>query len=92
MQILYLPGLKNVVGDFLSRPAIPEPSGIIAMAAYPVDFEAEQNHCMETQHLLVGISHKITFRQAGPQCLVGYVSTGIFHPVYSRKIEKRHFF
>jgi hypothetical protein len=51
VQLLYLPGLKNVVADFLSRP-IPQPTGsVAATAADPVDYEemaAEQNHCAET--------------------------------------------
>jgi hypothetical protein len=44
VQLLYLPGLKNVVTNFLSRPfPIPEASGNVAAltaAANPVDFEA----------------------------------------------------
>ncbi len=50
IQMLYLPGLKNVVADFLSRPSPPEPTGNVAAAADPVDFEAmaaEQNSCAE---------------------------------------------
>jgi hypothetical protein len=40
VQLLYLPGLKNVVADLLSRP-IPESTVLVAdtMAADPVDFE-----------------------------------------------------
>jgi hypothetical protein len=50
VQVLHLPGLKNVVADFLSRPPTPEPSRAVdAMAALdPVNFEAmavEQNRC-----------------------------------------------
>ncbi len=50
--MLYLPVLKNVVADFLSRPSPPEPTGNVAAAAAadPVDFEAmaaEQNSCAE---------------------------------------------
>jgi hypothetical protein len=41
IQMLYLPGLKNVVADFLSRPSPPEPTGDIAAAADPVNFEAK---------------------------------------------------
>jgi hypothetical protein len=53
---LYLPGLKNVVADFLSCPA-PKATGSVAAAtaADPVDFEemaAEQHLCLETQQLL----------------------------------------
>jgi hypothetical protein len=41
IQMLYLPGLKNVVADFLSRPSPPGPTGTVAatVAADPVDFE-----------------------------------------------------
>jgi hypothetical protein len=53
VQILYLPGLKNVVADFLSRPKqIPAGSVAAASATDPVDFgemAAEQNRCPETQ-------------------------------------------
>jgi hypothetical protein len=67
IQMLYLPGLKNVVADFLSRPSPPEPTGNVtaAAAADPVDFEAiaaEQNSCAETQRLLSGTSLKLAFR------------------------------
>jgi hypothetical protein len=49
VQLLYLPGLKNVVADFLSRP-LPEPTETVAAAASadPVDFEetaTKQNCC-----------------------------------------------
>jgi hypothetical protein len=67
VQMLYLPGLKIVVADFLScPPPSPEPSGTVAAAAEadPVDFEAmatEQNRCVETQCLLSGSSLKLSF-------------------------------
>jgi hypothetical protein len=82
--MLYLPGLKNVVADFLSRPSPPEPTGNIAAAAAadPVKaMAAEQNSCAETQGLLGGTSLKLTFCQAGAHCLAGYVSTGVFPPL-----------
>jgi hypothetical protein len=47
----------------------------------PIDFEvkaAEQNRCLETQHLLSGSSLTIAFHQAGAKCLLGNVSTGFF--------------
>jgi hypothetical protein len=61
VQLLYLPGLKNVVADFLSRPPPPLSTGTVAATAVadPVDFEemaAEQNRCPEAQHLLGGTS------------------------------------
>jgi hypothetical protein len=64
--MLYLPGLKNIVADFLSQPSPPELTGIVAAAAAadPVDFEAmaaEQNSCAETQRLLGGTSLKLAF-------------------------------
>jgi hypothetical protein len=58
VQLLYLPGLKNVVADFLSRPYQTTTGSVAATSAADlVDFEemaAEQNHCPETQHLLGG--------------------------------------
>jgi hypothetical protein len=40
IQMLYFPGLKNVVADFLSLLSPPEPTGNVAAAAAadPVDF------------------------------------------------------
>jgi hypothetical protein len=42
IQMLYLPGPKNVVADFLSQPSPLELTGNVAMAAAadPLDFEA----------------------------------------------------
>jgi hypothetical protein len=67
VQMLYLPNLKIVVADVLSRPPTPpEPSGTVAAAveADPIDYEAmaaEQNCCAETQHLLGSSSLKLAF-------------------------------
>jgi hypothetical protein len=66
VQLLYLPGFKNVVADFMSRPPPPTTGTVAAMAvADPVDFEemaAEQSRCPETQRLLGGTSLKLAFR------------------------------
>ncbi len=67
VQMLYLPGLKNVFADFLScppGPLPPEPSGTVAAeaAADPIDFKAmaaEQICCAKTQRLLSSSSLKI---------------------------------
>ncbi len=95
MQILYLPGLKNVVADFLSRPNQTTTGSVTARsAADSVDFEemaAEQNHCPETQHLLGGTSLKLAFRQTGAQRLAGDVSTGNFRPIVPLKFRKNIF-
>jgi hypothetical protein len=84
--MLYFPGLKNVVADFLSRPSPPEPTGNVAAAAVadPVNFEAmatEQNSCAQMQCLLGGTSLKLAFCQAGIHRLAGDVSTGVFRPI-----------
>jgi hypothetical protein len=53
-----------------------------------VDFEAmatKQNRCTEMQRLLGGSSIQLAFCQAGTQCLVGDVSTGVFHPNVKQK-------
>jgi hypothetical protein len=65
VQLLYLPGLKNVIADFFSRPP-PLSTGTVTdkAAADPVDFEemaAKQNRCPETQRLLGGTSLKLAF-------------------------------
>jgi hypothetical protein len=91
--MLYLPVLKNVVADFLSRPSPPEPTGTVATAAAadPVDFEAmaaEQNNCAETQRLLSRTSLKLAFRQAGAHRLAGDVSTGVFRPILPQKFRQ----
>ncbi len=93
IQMLYLPGLKNVVADFLSRPSPPGLAGAVAAtaAADPVYFEAmaaEQNSCAETQRLLGGTSLKLAFRQAGAHRLAGDVSTGVFHPIVPQKFRR----
>jgi hypothetical protein len=95
-QLSYLPGLTNVVADFLSRPA-PQATGSVAAtsAADPVDLEemaAEQHRCPETQRLLGGTSLKIAFRQTGAQCLAGDVSTGTFRPIVPLKFRKAIFY
>jgi hypothetical protein len=82
VQLLYLPGLKNVIADFLSRP-LPGSTKTVATTAVadPVDFEemaTEQNRCAEMQRLLGGTSLKLAFRQTGAQRPAGDVSTGIF--------------
>jgi hypothetical protein len=82
VQLLYLPGLKNVAADFLSHPNQTTAGSVPATtAADPVDFEemaAEQNRCPETQHLLGGTSLKLPFRQTGAHHLAGDISTGNF--------------
>jgi hypothetical protein len=91
VQLLYLPGLKNVVADFLSRPTPPPFTGTVVAAADPVDFEemaAEQNRCPETQRLLGGTSLKLAFRQTGAQRLAGDISTGTFRPIVPLKFRK----
>jgi hypothetical protein len=92
VQLLYLPGLKNVVADFFI-PTTPPSTGTVAAtaAADPVDLEemaAEQNRCPETQHLLGGTSLKSAFRQTGAQCLAGDISTGTFCPIVPLKFRK----
>ncbi len=85
--MLYLPSLKNVVADFLSRPSPPEPTGTVAVAD-PVNFEAmaaKQNSCAETQRLLGGTSLQLAFHQEGTHCLAGDVSTGVFRPIVPQK-------
>jgi hypothetical protein len=90
--MLYLPSLKNVIADFLSRPTSPpELSGTITAVADPVDFEAiaaKKNRCAETLHLLGSSSLKLAFRQAGAQHLVGNVSTEVFRPLVQTKFCK----
>ncbi len=90
--MLYHPGLKNVVADFLSRSSPPEPIGNVAAAvgADPVDFEAmaaEQNSCAKTQRLLGRTSLKLTFCQAGTHRLAGDVS-GVFCPIVPQNSVK----
>jgi hypothetical protein len=58
IQLLYLPGLKNVIADFLSCPPLESTETVTATAAAdPVDLAemaAKQNRCTETQRLLCG--------------------------------------
>ncbi len=61
VELLYLPALKNVVADFLSRPNQAAAGSVAATsAADPVDFEemaAKQNRCPETQRLMAAAHH-----------------------------------
>jgi hypothetical protein len=85
---LYLPGLKIVIADFLSRPT-PQ-----ATESVPVDYEemaVEQNRCMETQRLLSNTSFKLAFCQTAAQCLACDVSTGVFRPIVGQKFRKNIF-
>jgi hypothetical protein len=95
VQLLYLPSLKNVIADFLSRPNQTTTGSVAAMsAADPVDFgemAAKQNHCPETQHLLSGTLLKLAFHQTGTQRLAGDISTGNFCPMAPLKFRKNHF-
>jgi hypothetical protein len=92
LQLLYLPGLKNVVADFLSLPLLKSTKTVAAMAtADPVDFEemaVKQNRCVETQRLLGGTSLKLAFRQTATQHLAGNISTGVFRPIVPLKFRK----
>jgi hypothetical protein len=96
VELLYLPSLKNVLSDILSRRPNQTTTGSVAAtsAADPVDFEemaAEQNRCPETQRLLGGTSLKLAFCQTGPQRLAGDVSTGNFCPIVPLKFRKAIF-
>jgi hypothetical protein len=92
---VYLPGLKNVIADFLSRPLPKSTETVAAMAAAdPMDLEemaAEQNPCPERQRLLGGPSLKLAFRQTGAQRLAADVSTGVFRPIVPLKFRKNIF-
>jgi hypothetical protein len=82
VQLLYLPGLKNVVAGLLFRPNQTTAGSVAAASvADPVDFEemaAVQHSRLETQCLLGGTSLQLAFRQTGAQGLAGDVSTGNF--------------
>jgi hypothetical protein len=95
VQLLYLPGLKNVIADFLSSTNQTATGSVAAMLATdPVDFRemaAKQNHCPKTQRLLGGTSFKLAFRQSGAQRLAGDVSTGNFRPIVPLKFRKNIF-
>ncbi len=75
VQILYLPGLKNAVANFLSRPNQTTAGSVAATS----------------QRLLGGTSLKLAFRQTGAQRLDGDVSTGNFHPIVPLKFRKNIF-
>ncbi len=95
MQLLYLPGLKNVVAEFLSCPN-QTTTGSVApvLAADPVDFEemaTEQNHCLEMQRLLGSRSLKLAFRQTGARRPAEHFSTGNFRPIFPKKFRKTIF-
>jgi hypothetical protein len=95
VQILYLPGLKNVIADFLSRPIQTNTGSVAAAsAAGPVDFEemaAKQNRFPETLRLLGGTSLKLAFHQTGAQRLARDVSTGNFRLIIPLKFRKNIF-
>jgi hypothetical protein len=94
VQLLYLPGLKNVA-DFLSCPNQATTGSVTATSAADlVDFKemaAEQNSCPETQRLLGGTSLKLAFRQTGAQRLAGDITTGNFCSIVPLKFRKTIF-
>jgi hypothetical protein len=99
IQMLYLPGWKKVVVDFLSCPSPPTPESAETVATSvvedPVDFEAvaaEQNRCAETQRFLGDSTLQLAFSQAGIQRLASDVSTGVFRPIVPQKFRKEIFF
>jgi hypothetical protein len=91
MPLLYLPGLKNVVADFLSRQTKqpldqlpPRRRQILwILKRWPLS-----KTLPETQHLLGSTSLKLVFLQTGAQCLAGDVSTGNFRPIVPLKFRK----
>ncbi len=91
VQMLYLPGLQNVLANFLSRPTS-VPGNVAAVTAIvPANVEemaVEQNRYSEMQRLLGGTSLAIAFLKVGNQHLVSNVSTGVFHPVVPTKYQK----
>jgi hypothetical protein len=93
--MLYLPGLKNVVANFLSRPNQATTGSVAAAsAADPLDFEemaAEQNYCPETQRLLGGTSLTLAFRQTGRSTPGWRCYHRQFSPNCSPQIQKKHF-
>jgi hypothetical protein len=93
--LFYLPGLENVIADFLSRPPPQTTRPVTATtAADPVYYEemaAEQHRCLKTQRLLGRTSLKLAFCQTGAQCLAGDVSTGLFCPIVPLKFRKTIF-
>ncbi len=52
------------------------------------EIAAEQNPCLETQHLLGGTSLKLAFCPTGAQRLAEDVSTGNFRPIVPLKFRK----
>jgi len=97
--MLYLPGLKNVVADFMSRPIPPPPqsegyTAAAAAAVEPIDFEemaAEQTRCGETQGLLGGSAIKVVSRREGQHDLLGDISTGEFRAIVPLTFRKQIF-
>ncbi len=96
MQLLYLPGLVNVVADFLSRPYQTTTGSVAATSAADlVDFEemaAEQNPLPRNTALAWRHIAQIGFPPDRRSTLnAGDVSTGNFHPVVSLKFRKKMF-
>jgi hypothetical protein len=93
VQLLYLPGLKNVVADFMSRPSPPPPLELSPPRRRQIQWISRRwppskNRCPETQRLLGGTSLKLAFRQTGAQPLSGDISTGTFRPIVPLKFRK----
>jgi hypothetical protein len=85
VQMLYLPGLQNLVPDFLSCPAsILRQAGDVAeaVAAALIDFEV-----IAAKQLLPGkavTTLTIALKKVGNLHLVGHVSTGISILLYQQ--------
>jgi hypothetical protein len=90
-----LPGLKNFVADFLSRPFLSQLVGnTLDAAVEPINFEemaAEQARCPETQRLRGVSSLKIGSCLEGQYDLLGNTSTGVIHPIIPIPFRKNVF-
>ncbi len=89
IQMLYLPGLSNVVADFMSRPSPLEPTGNVAAAtaADPVDFEAMADEQIAAQKCSVCSAKHHSNSPFAKQALTAWRGcfNGRFSPIVPQK-------
>jgi hypothetical protein len=94
VQMLYLPGLKNIFADFLSRPS-PHPQNLLKQSpprqrqiqSISKLWQPSKIAAQKCSACLAAHPSNLLFA-AGTQCLAGNVTTGVFRQLSQKNSEK----